>query len=170
MSELDIDPEEEREELIQETEHAKRQAEQKQAEILDAVKQEEEITHDQTEWVELGEAEFEVKCEMPGEVTDTLENIDPDNPQNGPSMREVVDAVKHMVVMVRSGDLTMQTDSEISGFFDHYYDEHGTTVLQAAMTKLLEPALESQQGMVDQSFQGQRHGSNDGFRDGRRPK
>ena len=173
MSEInlsDIDPEERKTQLLQETEAAKRQAQQKQAELLEAVKQEKEITHDKTEWVDIGDARFEVRCEMPGEVMDTLETMNPDDPQSGPSMHEVVDSVKQMVKMIQYGDMTMATESEISAFFDMYYQEHGTTVLEVAMKRLLKPALNNQQEMVDQSFQGQQSRTPDGFRDGGRSK
>jgi len=156
LNEPDIDPEEQEQKLIQEAEQAKRQEQQKQAEVLEAIKQDEEITHDKTEWVELGEAEFKVKVDPPGEVTDTLEALQSQDPDERPSLREVVDSVTLMVEVIRYADVSMTTQSEINGFFDMYYDEHGPKVLESAMKRLLKPAIDGMEQMVPESFQGER--------------
>jgi hypothetical protein len=155
LNEPDIDPEAQEQKLIQEAEQAKRQEEQKQAEILEAIKQDEEIVHGETEWVKVGDAEFKVMCDPPGEVTDTLEALENPDPDKQPTLREVVKAVGKIVEVIQYGDVSMTTRSEIDGFFEMYYEEHGPKVLHTAMSRLLEPALNGMEQMVPNSFQGQ---------------
>ena len=73
---LDIDPDQKREELIKGAEEAEREAKAEQAEILNAVKNDEELTHDSYEWVQVGDAEFKVSTTLPGKVIDILQEFD----------------------------------------------------------------------------------------------
>jgi len=149
-----IDPEAKKAELEQDAEHAKRQAQQKFAELMSAVENDEEIQHDETDFVEVGDARFEVRCEMSGRAMDIMERFANDRKQS-PSLKDVVDAAKEQTVLIQSGDTILSQDSEISGFYDMYYEEHGNNVLRVAMDRIFTPALESRQEKVPDSFQGE---------------
>ncbi len=147
----DIDPEAKREELIADAEEAKAEQEQQYADLISAVENGEEFTHGETVWVDVGDAEFEVRTDMRGDVLDVFERFRrADAPSEQPSLREVVDAAKKQTVAIRSEDIYLQDDADISGFFDEYYDVHGTKVIQTTLSRLFEPASEE---MTPKSFQ-----------------
>ena len=149
-----INPDAKKAELEQEAEHAKRQEQQKFAELMSAVENDEEITHDETEFVEVGDARFEVRCEMSGRAMDIMERFANERKQS-PSLKDVVDAAKDQTMMIQTGDIVLSQDSEISSFYDMYYEEHGNNVLTVAMDRIFSPALESRTEKVPDSFQGE---------------
>jgi len=161
MAENDIteelgDPEEQREQLLEETEAEARQYEQEQAELLEAVKEGEEYEHDSYEWVELGTAEIKVKAWLPGDVIDTLEGLaEAEQDGNAARVSDVVDAAIAQTEVIRAGDVSWSTDVRIRDFWEQYYEEHGDTVLEVAAEEILDPALENQQGRVPDGFRQQ---------------
>jgi len=153
MQDLNIDPEKKRDELIADTKQAEKEAKQEQTAILEAVKNDEELTHDATEWVEIGDAEFKVKTTLAGDVVDILQAFDSDDM---PPMNTIVDAAIQQTESIRT-DATVISDAEtIETFWRGYYDEHGTAAIDAIANRIMSPALEQAQEGVPQSFQGQR--------------
>jgi hypothetical protein len=151
MQDLNIDPEKKRDELIADTKEAEKQAKQEQAAILEAVKNDEELSHDATEWVEIGDAEFKVKTTLAGDVVDTLQAFDSDDM---PPMNKLVEAAITQTESIRT-DETVITDADtIEAFWHGYYDEHGTSAIDAIANRIMSPALEQAQEGVPQSFQG----------------
>jgi len=147
------DPEEQREQLLEETEAEARQYEQEQAELLEAVKNEEEFSHGGTEWVELGDVDLKVKTEMPGKVVDTIrEFVNSDDKL--PDFAEVVGAAAVMTEQISTGDVSWATEPRIEDFWSAYYDEHGTTVIKAALERVFKPAMREASGKVDSQFHG----------------
>jgi hypothetical protein len=154
MQDLNIDPAQKRDELIADTKEAEKQAKQEQAAILEAVKNDEELTHDSTEWVAIGDAEFKVKTTLAGDVVDILQAFDSDDM---PPMNKIVDAAITQTESIRT-DATVITDTDtIAAFWRGYYDKHGTAAIDAIANRIMNPALEQAQEGVPQSFQG--HGS-----------
>lgn len=156
MSEInlgDIDPEERKTQLLQETEAAKRQHEQEQAELLEAVKNDKELEHDSYEWVELGDAEIKVKSWLPGSVVNTLEQYaEAEQEGSVPPVSDIVGAAITQTEVIRSGDVSWSTDTQIQAFWESYYAEHGDTVLEVAVERILNPALDKRQGRVPDGF------------------
>jgi len=161
LNEPDIaDPDARREQLIDDAKQAKREHQAEQNEILEAVKQDEELSHDGHEWVEIGEAEFRVKTELPGDVLDILEGYaDAEQNDKAPEIRPLIDAAKHMTDVIRTEGTTFETQAKINSFWDYYYQEHGSSVIQTAGERILGPALERQEQRVDTSFPGDRRRS-----------
>jgi hypothetical protein len=151
------DPDEQREQLLEETEAEARQYEQEQAELLEAVKNEEEFSHGGTEWVELGDVDLKVRTEMPGDVVDTMTEV-AETEQSGamPDLSQVVDAAAKMTEQITKGDVSWSTQPRIEDFWGAYYAEHGSTVVTTAVERVLEPALENMDGQVPQSFRNER--------------
>lgn len=166
---LNVDPVEKREELISDTEAAKRQAEQEQAELLEALEAEEEFEHRSYEWVEIGDVELKVKTWLPGDVNDTIQAY-AEAEQSGdvPDFEPMIEAAKTQTEVVRTADVSWSTDAKISKFWDMYYSEHGSNVLLTVFDRVFDPAIDGIENKLPQSFQGQDGG---GFRDGveRRP-
>jgi len=166
----DIDPEAKREELIEDAEQAKAERDQQYADLINAVQNDEELTHGGSEWVELGDAGFEVRTEMRGDVLDVLEQFNADDPSEQPSLRELIDAAKKQTVAIRFEDIYLQDSNEIGAFFDEYYNAHGAKVVEAAIDRIFDPALESMDQMTPKSFQSeQRSGASNRAWDVDRP-
>lgn len=152
-----LDPEAERQRLIEETEEIKKEHEAEQSEILNAVKQDEELEHDSYEWVEIGAAEFKVKAWMPGEVVDVLEGFSKaENESDVPGLRTLVDAAKTQTEVIRTEDTVWQTQAKIDSFWNEYYKQHGDTVLETATSRILTPAIENMEGRVPEKFRQKR--------------
>ena len=149
----DIDPEAKREELIEDAEEAKAKQEQEFAAVLDAVREGEEFVQDETEWVEIGEAEFEVQTDLPGETLDLIQSLD-DDVEDMP-IRELLDRAADQVETIRAGDQILHRQADIDAFFDYYYRERGLEVLAVAATRLFEPAINRTEQRVPKSFRGE---------------
>jgi hypothetical protein len=159
LNEPDVDPEAQREELIREHDKAKRQYEQEKGELLEAVKQEEEFEHESYEWVELGDVEIKVKAWIPGDAMDTINQFaQADQSGEIPDFAALVDAAKQLTEVIRSGDVSWQTEGRINDFWDTYYNEHGSNVVYAAAERVYQPALENMEQRAPQSFPGDRRG------------
>lgn len=149
MQDLNIDPEAKRKELIEETTKAEAEAHAEQAAILEAVKNDEELTHDATEWVEIGDAEFKVKTTLAGDVVDTLQAF---NNEDMPPMNRIVDAAITQTESIHTDGATITDTETIAAFWRGYYDEHGTAAIDAIANRIMSPALEQAQEGVPQSF------------------
>jgi len=159
LNEPDIDPEAQEQKLIQEAEHAKRQHEQEKGELLEAVKNEEEFTHESYEWVELGDVELKVKSWIPGDSMDAINNFaQADQSGQIPDFSELIEAAKELTEVVRTADVTWETQALIDDFWDSYYAEHGSNVIYAAAERVYKPALENMEQRAPQSFQGDTRG------------
>jgi hypothetical protein len=149
---LDVDPDAKREELIEDAEKAKKEHEAEQAELLNAVKEDEELSHDGFEWVEIGEAEFRVSTELSGRVIDILQAFDASDEEDLPPIKHIVEAAIIQTDVIRTEGTTWETEPKISEFWETYYNVHGSTVLETVSERILEPALEEQQERVPSSF------------------
>jgi hypothetical protein len=159
MTDLDIDPDKRREELIEETEAAKRQHEQELTELTQAVKNDEELEHDQYDWVEVGDVEMKVKAWLPGDTMDTLEEYsEADESGSMPPISDIVDIAISQTEVIRSGDVSWSKQSQIQAFWEKYYEEQGDTVLEVALNRVLDPALDKRQGRVPDGFRQKRDG------------
>src|SRR6056297_64191 len=160
-----IDPDEKAQELEQDAEHAKRQAQQEEAELLAAVENEEEFEHETYRWVEIGDVEFKVREWMAGEVIDAItEYVNADTEAEIPDFERMLNAAKIQTEVIRTGDVSWSTDAKIDAFWDSYYQKHGSTVLDNAFEIIFDPAINQMGGRVPDSFPGEQSG--DGFRDG----
>jgi len=163
LNEPDIDPEAQEQKLIQEAEQAKRQHEQEKGELLEAVKNEEEFTHESYEWVELGDVELKVKSWIPGDSMDAINKFaQADQSGEIPNFKELIEAAKELTEVVRTHDVTWETQALIDDFWDSYYAEHGSNVIYAAAERVYKPALENMEQRAPQSFPGDEN--RDGFR------
>jgi len=159
LNEPDIDPEAQEQKLIQEAEQAKRQHEQEKGELLEAVKNEEEFTHESYEWVELGDVELKVKSWIPGESMDAINKFaQADQSGEIPNFKELIEAAKELTEVVRTADVTWETQALVDDFWDSYYAEHGSNVIYAAAERVYKPALENMEQRAPQSFQGDPRG------------
>lgn len=153
MQDLNIDVDKKRDELIEQTKEAEQQAKAEQAAILEAVKNDEELTHDATEWVEIGDAEFKVKTTLAGDTLDIVEGFTADEL---PPMSSLVEAAVLQTDSIRAGESLVTDDTDIKAFWEAYYNEYGEAAIEAIQARILSPAMENKG--VDQSFQGERHG------------
>ena len=166
MEDLDFDPEKRREQLIRETEDAKRQAEQEKQELLQAVENEEEFEHRTYEWVELGDVEMKVKAWFGGDGIDVIKRFGQAEQEGQiPEFRDLIEVAKTQTEVVRTADISWSTDAKINEFWDMYYQEHGSNTLYVALERVFTPALENMEGRVPDSFQSKNE-SRPGFRPG----
>jgi len=150
MQDLNIDPEKKRDELIADTKQAENEAKQEQAAILEAVKNDEELTHESTEWVEIGDAEFKVKTTLAGDTLDIVEGFTADEL---PPMSSLVEAAALQTDSIRAGDSLVTEETDIQAFWEAYYNEYGEAAIEAIQARILSPAMENKG--VPQSFQGE---------------
>jgi hypothetical protein len=163
LSEPDVDPEAQEEKLIKEAEQAKRQHQQEKGELLEAVKNEEEFTHESYEWVELGDVELKVKSWIPGESMDAINKFaQADQSGEIPNFSELIEAAKELTEVVRTANVNWQTQAKVNDFWDSYYNEHGSNVIYAAAERVYQPALENMEQRAPESFPGEQN--RDGFR------
>lgn len=149
---LDIDPESKREELIKGAEEAEREAKAEQAEILNAVKNDEELTHESYEWVQVGDAEFKVSTTLPGKVIDILQAFDG---EDMPPMENIIEAAIIQTESIRTDNTVVSDTDSIADFWSAYYEEYGSKTINVVANRILNPAIEETQEGVPKSFRGQ---------------
>ncbi len=155
LNEPDIaDPDARREQLIDDAKQAKREHDAEQAELLDAVKNDKEFVHDGHEWVEVGDVEFRVRTDLPGDVIDTLQTFSAGDDEL-PDMRPLVNVATRMTDVIRTEGTMWETEAKIREFWQAYYHEHGDIVLEVVSDRILSPALDKRQNGVSQTFQGE---------------
>lgn len=152
MEHIDIDPDQKRKELIEETKQAEKEATAEQAAILEAVKNDEELSHNATKWVEIGDAEFKVKTTLSGDTLDIVESFTEDDL---PPMSSLVDAAAKQTDSIRVDDELVTDENNIMAFWEVYYDEYGEAAIEAIQARILAPAMDTNE--VNQSFQGERN-------------
>lgn len=171
MSLDNINPDERREELVQETEQAEEEAKQKQAAILESIKQGEEYQQSETEWVELGQARFKVETDIPGSINDVFDYYDHPEPEKRTRTRDLIHAMPDLVIAIDDPKEGLIRDDEIIvAVLMSMYQEYGTGMVEKVLEPLLEPAGENLEQRVDPSFRQKRSGTPDGFRDVRGSK
>jgi len=165
-----IDPDEKAQELEQDAEHAKRQAQQEEQEFLQALENEEEFEHKTYEWIEIGDVELKVRGWMAGDVIDTVQSyVEAEQEGEIPDFSPMVDAAKTQTEVVQTADVRWTTEAKVNRFWEMYYDEHGSNVLAVAFSRVFDPAIEDMEGKLPDSFQGtNRAGVRDGVDRGSR--
>lgn len=144
---LDIDPEQKRDELISDAQDAAGEAKAEQQAILEAVKNDEEVSHDTTEWVEVGDAEFKVRTTLSGRVLDILQAFEGDEM---PPMDNIVEAAILQTEKIRTEDSVVTDPDTIESFWQSYYDEYGAATIDVVSERIIAPGVDNHG--VDQSF------------------
>ena len=86
---------------------------------MEAVKNDKELEHDSYEWVELGDAEIKVKSWLPGSVVNTLEQYaEAEQEGSVPPVSDIVGAAITQTEVIRSGDVSWSTDTQIQAFWE----------------------------------------------------
>jgi hypothetical protein len=163
LNEPDIDPEAHREELIADAEEIAADEDAEKQALLEAVKNDEEFEHGQTEWVQLGDVDLRVKAWFPGNTFDTVRGLaEAEQNDEIPDFHALLDSLAEITEVVRTSGVTWEETTRINDFWQAYYAEHGTNVIMIASERVLRPALDNMEQRAPQSFPGERH--SDGFR------
>ncbi len=155
INQPDVDPDAHREQLIADAEEAQADEDAEKAALLEAVKNDEEFTHGQTDWVELGDVELRVKAYFPGDTLDTVRQFSQAEEGSVPDFAGLIDALISVTEVVRTEGVTWESDEQVSEFWDAYYSEHGTNVLLVATERVFAPAVDNMEARTPQSFRGQ---------------
>lgn len=148
----DRDPEQERQELISETERAEREQKQKFANLIESVEQGEEYSPTETEYVDVGDLSFEVETEIPGTVQDALDYHDHPDPKERTRTRDLVMSLPDMIVGIDDPQEGRVEGGDIQKFLLAYYDARGTKMLSEVIEPILEPAGENLNQRVPDGF------------------
>jgi hypothetical protein len=152
INQPDVDPDAHREELIADAEEMQADEDAEKAALLAAVKNDEEFTHGQTEWVELGDVDLRVKAYFPGDTLDTVRQFSQAEEDSVPDFGGLVDALISVTEVVRTEGVTWESDEQVAEFWRAYYSEHGTNVLLVATERVFAPAVDNMEERTPQSF------------------
>lgn len=152
VDELDIDPEERRDELIRETKKAEQEQTEKFANLIESVEKGEEYTPTETAYVDVGELTFEVETEIPGTVQDAMDYHDHPDPEQRTRTRDLVESLPDMIVGIDDPQEGRINGADIREFLVAYYDARGTKMLSEVIEPILEPAGENLNQRVPDGF------------------
>ena len=151
-SDIDVNPEAKRQELIAETERAEREQNQKFANLIESVEKGEEYSPTETAYVDVGELTFEVETEIPGTVQDAMDYHDHPDPEKRTRTRELVESLPDMIVGIDDPQEGRVDGSDVQEFLVAYYDARGTKMLSEVIEPILEPASENLNQRVPDGF------------------
>jgi hypothetical protein len=113
INQPDVDPDAHREQLIADAEEAQADEDAEKAALLEAVKNDEEFTHGQTEWVELGDVELRVKAYFPGDTLDTVRQFSQAEEDSVPDFAGLIDALISVTEVVRTEGVTWESEEQV---------------------------------------------------------
>ena len=151
-SDIDVNPEAKRQELIAETERAEREQNQKFANLIESVEKGEEYSPTETAYVDVGELTFEVETEIPGTVQDAMDYHDHPDPEKRTRTRDLVESLPDMIVGIDDPQEGRIGGSDVREFLVAYYDARGTKMLSEVIEPILEPAGENLNQRVPDGF------------------
>ena len=151
-SDIDVNPEAKRQELIAETERAEREQNQKFANLIESVEKGEEYSPTETAYVDVGELTFEVETEIPGTVQDAMDYHDHPDPEKRTRTRDLVESLPDMIVGIDDPQEGRVDGSDVREFLVAYYDARGTKMLSEVIEPILEPAGENLNQRVPDGF------------------
>ena len=151
-SDIDVNPDAKRQELIAETERAEREQNQKFANLIESVEKGEEYSPTETAYVDVGELTFEVETEIPGTVQDAMDYHDHPDPEKRTRTRDLVESLPHMIVGIDDPQEGRIDGSDVREFLVAYYDARGTKMLSEVIEPILEPAGENLNQRVPDGF------------------
>ena len=151
-SDIDVNPEAKRQELIAETERAEREQNQKFANLIESVEKGEEYSPTETAYVDVGELTFEVETEIPGTVQDAMDYHDHPDPEKRTRTRDLVESLPDMIVGIDDPQEGRIDGSDVREFLVAYYDARGTKMLSEVIEPILEPAGDNLNQRVPDGF------------------
>ena len=168
-SDIGVDPDAKRQELKDGAAKDKQRKQQTTAAVLESVKEGVEFSEQETEWVQLGDVDFEVETDIHSDVRYAFEHIDDPNPETKSRTSDLVAALPHMIVRIDDPQEGLITDAEIIADVLQAFDRElpTTKFLEHIVEPLLDPALSNMEQRVPSSFRGQERA---GFRDGTQHK
>ena len=152
VDDLDIDPEERRDELIRETKKAEQEQNEKFANLIESVEKGEEYSPTETAYVDVGELTFEVETEIPGTVQDAMDYHDHPDPEKRTRTRDLVESLPDMIVGIDDPQEGRIDGSDVREFLVAYYDARGTKMLSEVIEPILEPAGDNLNQRVPDGF------------------
>ena len=151
-SDIDVNPDAQRQELIAETERAEREQNQKFANLIESVEKGEEYSPTETAYVDVGELTFEVETEIPGTVQDAMDYHDHPDPEKRTRTRDLVESLPDMIVGIDDPQEGRIDGSDVREFLVAYYDARGTKMLSEVIEPILEPAGDNLNQRVPDGF------------------
>jgi hypothetical protein len=166
LNEPDIDPEAHKQKLIEEAEKADKERKARVGSIIQSVQEGEEYTETESEWVSVGEVDFEVLTTLPGKVQDIMEYHDHPDPEERTRTRDLIEEMPSLVLAIDDPQEGLIEDPVIvQEFFLEYYEVRGADVFEEIIEPLMQPARETMERRVPESFRGSTGGTRNGFRD-----
>ena len=151
-SDIDVNPDAKRQELIAETERAEREQNQKFANLIESVEKGEEYSPTETAYVDVGELTFEVETEIPGTVQDAMDYHDHPDPEKRTRTRDLVESLPDMIVGIDDPQEGRIAGSDVREFLVAYYDARGPKMLSEVIEPILEPAGDNLNQRVPDGF------------------
>jgi hypothetical protein len=168
----DIEPddyEQKATELMEKAAEHREAAEQEQQEMLDAVAEGEDWNVEETEWVELGNVDLEVKTWIGGEVIEDVAQLEEmqgmDDPRAARKGLETnIRMLTEQTETVKHGGNVFSNDNTIQQFWQGYVDRFGDKGILRAIDAVTEPIETEEQRKQDvvESFPAKKRGGRDG--------